>query len=119
MATSKIFVNQTVEIVMNTDYSPVIEALIAGGKGSLVGIAIIPAIMIFLCLLGFTCLGVAAASLAALRQSCIGDVLAGSCFSFCQFMAMSPLLFCKFIPIFGLIGFVVGITWHLIDMYWI
>ena len=69
MATGKIFVNQTVEIVMNTDYSPVIEALIAGGKGALIGLAIIPTILIILCLFGFTCLGVAAASYAAVRQS--------------------------------------------------
>ena len=39
------------------------------GIGALIGLAIIPGFLIILCLFGFTCLGVAAGSYAAVRQS--------------------------------------------------
>jgi hypothetical protein len=87
-----------------------LEILTEGAVGALIGLAIIPCFLIILCLFGFTCYGVAAASYAAVRQSDIGSVPARSCFSICQSIAMNPLTY-KLIPVLGICGFVGGIIY--------
>jgi hypothetical protein len=82
-----------------------------GGIGALVGLAIIPCILIILCLLGFTCVGVAAGSFVAFRQAQIGMIPAKSLFSLCQSFAMSPGTL-RIIPFLGIAGFFVGIIYH-------
>jgi hypothetical protein len=52
-------------------------------------------------------MGVAAGSYAAIRQSEIGNVSAGSCFSGCQKISTSRDIF-YIIPKLGVIGFLVG-----------
>jgi hypothetical protein len=84
-----------------------------GGIGALIGLAIIPCFMIILCLFGFTCMGVAAGSYAAIRQAEIGSVPAKSCFSVCQSIATNSLTY-KLIPVLGICGFIGGIIYHFI-----
>lgn len=103
-------------IISETDFDILIEALKYGGIGAAIGIAIIPAILIVMCLTGFTCFGVAAGSYAALRQSEIGMVPARSCFSMCQSISTNPFTY-KLIPLFGLIGFIVGIICYFVWFY--
>jgi hypothetical protein len=67
--------------------------------------------MIILCLFGFTCMGVAVGSYAAVRQSEIGSVPAKSCFSACQSIATSSSTY-KLMPVLGICGFIGGIIYH-------
>jgi hypothetical protein len=76
--------------------------------GALVGASIIPAILVCLCLMGFSFLGVAAGSFAACRQAQIGLIPAKSCFSICQSIAMSQATY-YLIPKFTIIGFGIGL----------
>lgn len=91
----------------------ILDVLKDGGIGALIGLSIIPAFLLFLCLCGFTCIGVAAGSLAACRQAQIGLVPAKSCFSLCQSISMSPVTL-KGIPILTVIGFIGGIIYHFV-----
>lgn len=84
-----------------------------GATGALIGLAIIPCILIILCLFGFTCMGVAAGTYAALRQSEIGNVPAKSCFSACQSIATSVATY-KLIIVLGACGFIGGIIYHFV-----
>ncbi|EFX70474.1 interferon-alpha-induced [Daphnia pulex] len=62
------------------------------------------ALFLLLCCIGFTCSGVLAASCAAICQSNIGNVEAGSCFSCAQSMGA-----CGMMGIYVLIGVIFGI----------
>jgi hypothetical protein len=55
--------------IEDIDWEPLLSVLKDGGIGALVGLAIIPFLLIVLCLLGFTCIGVAAGSFMAVRQA--------------------------------------------------
>ena len=99
------------EIISDSDIDAIIDALKDGCIGGVIGLAIIPCILIIMCVLGFTCFGVAAGSYAAVRQSEIGSVPARSLFSCCQKISMNPITY-KLIPLLGLIGFVAGIVYH-------
>jgi hypothetical protein len=59
-------------------------------------------------------MGIALGSLAACRQASIGLVPARSCFSLCQSIAMNGSTY-YLIPIFGCIGFLIGIIYAIID----
>ena len=78
-----------------------------GGIGALIGVSIMPCILIFLFIMGFSFLGVAAGSWAAMRQADIGLVPARSAFSCCQSIAMNREKY-YLIPKLGFIGFLVG-----------
>lgn len=84
-----------------------------GGYGALIGFAIIPGILLALCLIGFTCCGVIKGSMAACAQSSIGDVGAGSCFSGLQKCAANQGVL-KLIPILTVLGFIGGMILYIV-----
>jgi hypothetical protein len=75
---------------------------------------VIPGLLLFLALLGFTFVGVAAGSFAACRQAQIGLIPAKSLFALCQSIAMTPATYWPGIPIFGLLGLIGGIIYHFV-----
>ncbi|CAG0921736.1 unnamed protein product [Notodromas monacha] len=80
------------------------------GAGALSGVLAIGVIPLALCILGFTCWGVLAGSAAALCQSSIGNVPAGSCFSCFQSVGACGSRGLKLMPVWFLIGAGIGGT---------